>query len=63
MTARLGGLLWLLPLDIAPATPAPVHPGQSNGFAAYLVVGLLTVGVLILVAVWISSKPRSRGGR
>lgn len=63
MIIRLAGWLWLLPLDIPPATPDPVYPIRSNGFAAYIVVALLAVGVLVLVTVWISSKPRSRGGR
>jgi hypothetical protein len=61
MIKGLVSFLWLLPLDIPPGTPDPVYPTRSNGFAAYIVVGLLAVGVLVLVAVWVSSKPRRRG--
>jgi hypothetical protein len=64
MIAQLLGWLWLLPLDIPPQTPtAPVYPTQSHGFAAYIVVGLLALGVLVAFMVWISSKPRSRRSR
>lgn len=54
-------VMTLLPLDILPPTASPggpVYPQQSNGFAAYLVGGFFGLGILILVTIWISKKPK-----
>jgi hypothetical protein len=53
------GLWWLgaLPLDIP---PGPVRPVRSNGMAIYVIAAMLILGLLILVMMWVSSKPRSR---
>ena len=56
-------LLWtLIPLDLPPSqTPGgPVYPQQSSGFAAYIVGGFIGLGVLIVVTIWISAKPKRR---
>lgn len=48
-------------LDILPPTASPgspVYPQQSNGFAAYIVGGFFGLGILILVTIWISKKPK-----
>lgn len=36
----------------------PVQLVGSNGFAANIVGALLALGVLVLIAVWLSSKPK-----
>jgi hypothetical protein len=51
----------LVSLDILAPTASPgspVYPQQSNGFAAYIVGGFFGLGVLILVTIWISNKPK-----
>ena len=60
-------LLWtLVPLDILPPSQSPggpVYPQQSSGFAAYIVGGFIGLGVLIVVTIWISAKPKRRDQR
>lgn len=65
----MAGLIgWLLivqtlgvPLDVLPpATRAPVYPSQGNGFAATIVGAFVVLGVLALVMVWVSRKPKNR---
>ena len=55
-------LIWtLVPLDILPPSASPdgaVYPQQSSGFAAYIVGGFFGLGILILVTIWISAKPK-----
>ena len=55
-------LLWtLIPLDILPPSQSPggpVYPQRNSGFAAYIVGGFIGLGVLIVVTVWISAKPK-----
>lgn len=50
--------LELIPLDVPGASPKPVYPGQSSGFAAYIVGGFFGLGVLILFAIWTSRRPK-----
>lgn len=58
-------LIWTaIPLDILPLSPSPggpVYPQRSSGFAAYIVGGFIGLGVLIVVTVWISAKPKRPG--
>ena len=62
-------LIWtLVPLDMLPPSPSPggaVYPQQSSGFAAYIVGGFFGLGILIVVTIWISAKPKrpDRKGR
>jgi hypothetical protein len=59
----VGCLLLLLnsvPLDIALPTREPVYPSRGNGFAAAILGAAVAMGVLILVMMFISSKPRNR---
>lgn len=52
---------WGLPiLDGLAASPSaePVYPVRGNGIAASFVPALLVVGLLALVAVWVSRRPR-----
>ena len=37
-----------------------VRPVRSNGFAGTIVVALVVMGLLSLIMVWISRKPKNR---
>ena len=61
-------ILTLVPMDILPPSQSPggaVYPQQSSGFAAYIVGGFFGLGILIVVTIWISAKPKrpDRNGR
>jgi hypothetical protein len=60
-------LIWtLVPLDILPPSESPsglVYPQRGSGFAAYIVGGFIGLGILVLVTVWISAKPKRRPDR
>jgi len=60
-------LIWtLVPLDVLPPSESPsdvVYPQQGSGFAAYIVGGFIGLGILVLVTVWISAKPKRRPDR
>lgn len=54
--AALDGLVTALAL-LAPLT---VYPSRGNGFAASIVAALMAIGLLIGVARFATSKPKSR---
>ena len=43
--------------------PLEVNPIRGNGFAASIVGALIALGVLVVVMMFISSKPRNRRHR
>ena len=43
--------------------PLEVNPTRGNGFAASIVGALIALAVLVVVMVFISSKPKNRGRR
>ena len=57
-------LVELVVLDVLPPTPiatgagSEVYPQASHGFAAYVIGGFLGLGVLILVMILLSLKPK-----
>ena len=48
-----------VPLDVFVARD-PVYPSRGNGFAAAILGALVGLGLLVLVMIFISSKPRNR---
>lgn len=51
--------VWLtLPLGAPTASPAPVYPTQSSGFAAWIVGGFFGLGILVLFMIWTSRRPK-----
>ena len=48
-----------VPLDVFVARE-PVYPSRGNGFAAAILGALVGLGLLVLVMIFISSKPRNR---
>jgi tetrahydromethanopterin S-methyltransferase subunit B len=56
---QLISLMGSVPLDVWPARD-PVYPSRGNGFAAAILGALVGLGVLIVVMIFISSKPRNR---
>ena len=66
MVTVLGSLLdlgWLsgaVPLDLAVEAREPVYPSRGNGFAAAIIGALVALGLLVLMAMFVSSKPRNR---
>ena len=54
-------VFWLgsVPLDAWAARDA-VYPSRGNGFAAAILGALVGLGVLIVVMIFISSKPKNR---
>jgi hypothetical protein len=52
----------LLPLDVLlgspTATPPPVYPRQSHGFAAYILGGFFGLGILVLAMVLLNLRPK-----
>ncbi len=57
-------LVGLVLLDVTPPTPTPTgagsgaYPQGSHGFAAYLVGGLLGLGVIVVTMILLSLKPK-----
>jgi hypothetical protein len=49
--------LTLIPLD-ATASPVPVYPPQSSGMAASLIGGFFGLGIVVLAAILLGTKPR-----
>ena len=58
MIDQLVWALTLLPFEITPSPSSAVHPAQSSGFAAAIVGGFVGLGILILMAVFVSKNPR-----
>ncbi len=54
----------LIPLDVPPLdafTPSSeVNPPQSSGIAVYLFGGVFALGLIILITVLLSAKPKRR---
>ena len=48
------------PLDVVLQAREPVYPTRGNGFAAAVLGALVALGLLILMMMFISSKPRNR---
>ena len=54
-------LIALSLLTMLPLQPGePVYPSRSHGFAASILAAVIALGVLALVMVFVSSKPRNR---
>ncbi len=49
-----------LPLEVVLQTREPVYPSRGNGFAAAILGALVALGLLVLMMMFISSKPRNR---
>lgn len=58
MISQLVWALALLPFEITPSPSSFVHPPRSSGFAAAIVGGFFGLGILVLMAVFVSLKPR-----
>ncbi len=61
-TVLLDALIFVggsVPLDVF-AAREPVYPSRGNGFAAAILGALVGLGLLIVVMIFISSKPRNR---
>ena len=60
------GLLALTPLDILLQQPTPIsspagYPGESHGFAAYVVIGgFIGLGILLLAMALLNRRPKRR---
>jgi hypothetical protein len=53
-------LIWtimLIPLDVT-ASPVPVYPSRSSGMAASLIGGFFGLGLVVLAAILLGTKPR-----
>lgn len=61
-TLTLGALpLEAVPLEAVPLEAGePVYPTRGNGFAAAIVGAVVALGLLVLMMMFISSKPRNR---
>lgn len=61
-TLTLGALpLAAVPLEAVPLEAGePVYPTRGNGFAAAIVGAVVALGLLVLMMMFISSKPRNR---
>lgn len=58
------GLLGPFPLGlILSALPLEVYPDRGNGFAGAILGALVALGILVVVMIFISSKPKNRGRR
>lgn len=49
-----------LPLEVVLQAGEPVYPTRGNGFAAAIIGALVALGLLVLMMMFISSKPRNR---
>jgi hypothetical protein len=64
VTELIMGLHTLTPLDVLLLQPTPVsspavYPGESHGFAAYVVIGgFIGLGILLLAMALLNRRPK-----
>ncbi len=64
MTAGLADTaVWTTVALILGILPLEVYPTRGNGFAASIVGAVIALAVLVVVMMFISSKPKNRGRR